>query len=179
MITNPRPFSATEILILSAIAVTAALTYLFLRRRQTDPATAVAWALLATVAVSLPFTVSVIVKDIRAARSYTPFAAARVGPEDNGLDTTMVDRIARRLPRHATYVLVLDPGIEPNLSGVFRVWTLVDLLPRVAVRDPKDAEWVVALGKRPDELGIQAREVRAVRATRASPLVAWVGETTP
>ena len=178
MITNPRPFSATEILILCAIAVAAVLAYLF-RRRQTDPATAVAWALLATVAVSLPFTVSVIVKDTRAARSYTSFAAARVGPEDNGLDTTMVDRIARRIPPHATYVLVLDPGIEPNLSGVFRVWTLVDLLPRVAVRDPKDAEWVVALGKRPGELGIQARAVRVVRAKRESPLVAWVGETTP
>ena len=179
MFTNLRPLSATETLVLCAIAVVATSTYLVLRRRETDLATAVACALLATVAVSLPFTALAIVKDIRAARSYTPFEAARVGPEDNGLDTTIVDRIARLVPRHATYVLVLDPGIEPDLSGVFRVWALVDLLPRVAVRDPKDAEWVVALGKRPEALGVRARDVRAVRATRASRLVAWVGETTP
>jgi hypothetical protein len=179
VITNPRPFSATEILVLCAIAAAATLTYLFLRRRETDPATAVAYALFATVAVSLPFTVSVIVKDIRASRSYTPFAAARVGPEDNGLDTTMVDRIAHRIPRHATYVLVEDPGIEHNLSSVSRTWALVDLLPRVAVQHPEDAEWVVALGKRPAAFGVRARNVRAVRAKRAPRLVAWVGETTP
>jgi hypothetical protein len=179
VITNPRPFSATEILVLCAIAVAATLVYLVFRRRQTDPATAVAYALLATIAVSLPFTLSVIVKDIREARSYTPSEAARVGPEDNGLDTTMVDRIARIVPRHATYVLVSDPGIEANLRGVFRVWTLVDLLPRVAVRDPRDAGWVVTLGKRPEALGIRARNVRAVRARRAPHLIAWVGETTP
>jgi hypothetical protein len=169
--------SATEILLLCAIAIAATLTYVVLCRRETDPATTLAIALLATVAISLPITVSAIVKDIRHARSYTPFAAARVGPEDNGVDTTMIDRIARRIPRRATYVLVLDPRIDPGLSGVFRLWALVDLLPRVAVRDPHDADWVVALGKRPDALGVKARDVRAVRATRVPRLVAWVGET--
>ena len=44
-ITNPRPFSATEILVLCAVAAAAALTYVFRRRRETDPATAVAYAL--------------------------------------------------------------------------------------------------------------------------------------
>jgi hypothetical protein len=179
VITNPRPFSATEILVLCILAIAAGLAYILARRRETDLATAVAFALLATVVVSLPFTVSVIVKDIREASSYSQFQAARVGPEDNGLDTTMVDRIARIVPRHATYVVVSDPAIESNLSGVIRIWTLVHLLPRVAVRDPKDAQWVISFGKRPAALGIEAGNVRAVAATRASRLVAWVGVRTP
>jgi hypothetical protein len=89
----------------------------------------------------------------------------------------MVDRIAAIVPRHATYLMVRDPALDPDLSGVFRVWALTSLLPRVVVRNPDDAQWVVALGKRPEAFGLKARDARAVRATHGSRLVAWVGRT--
>jgi hypothetical protein len=38
--------------------------------------------------------------------------------------------------------------------GLIRFWTFTSLLPRIAVQDPKDAQWVIVYRANPDKLGV-------------------------
>lgn len=177
MITNPRPLTTGEALLLfvaAAIAIVVARSVWPQRLRISLPAL-VAVSLLASVAVTGPFTLWSTVSDIRAAHGYSRFEAARVGPEDNGIDTTVVDRIAKRIPRHSTFVLRFAPGVEPAISSVFRVWSLTALLPRVALSDAQTADWIITFGASPRQLGLDASAVRKIRSSRNPHLSAWVG----
>lgn len=152
-----------------------AVLVLFFRRRSLSLPTLVAACLLASVLVSAPFTAWAFVGDVRAARGFSTFDAARVGAESNGIDTRVIDRIARRIPEHASYAIVLAPGADPDVTAVFRIWTLTVLLPRVAVADSRKAEWIVTFGASPAQLGVPASGVRRVRSNRSRSLDAWVG----
>lgn len=175
MFTNPHPLTAAEVLALCGGAVMVAVLVLLLRRRSLSLPTLVAASLLASVLVSAPFTAWAFVSDVRAARDLSPFDAARVGAESNGIDTTVIDRIARRIPEQARYAIVLAPGADPDITSVFRIWALTVLLPRVAVADARKAEWVVTFGASPARLGVSASGVRRVRSNRSRRLDAWVG----
>jgi hypothetical protein len=175
VITNPKPFTAVEILLLCGIGVSLTVGFLVMRRRERSPSVLVASALLATVVVSLPFTASAVVKDVRKAHGYSAYDAARVGPESNGLDTSMIDRIAAIIPKHATYEILFSPRVDVSVAGVFRVWSLTNLLPRVAVDEDRDADWIVTVGARPSAFEVQVDSVRRVASERRYPLTAWVG----
>jgi hypothetical protein len=176
VITNPKPMTAAEVLVLCALAVLAVVLFLVIRRRRLPFPTIVALALLASVAVSAPFTAHAVIKDVRGAHRYSARRAERIGPEDNGLDTTVVDRIARRIPPHATYSIVTARSVPQSVATVFRVWALTMLMPRVAVSDSGGADWIVSLGAPPSRFGVRARAVEAVPWTHGRVLAAWVGE---
>jgi hypothetical protein len=176
VITNPRSLTAAEMLVLCVLAVLSVVVFLLVRRRNLPFPTLVAVALLATVAVSAPFTADGVINDVRAAHGYSPFRAERVGPEGNGLDTTVVDRIAERIPRHATYAIVIARSAPQDVGAVFRIWALAFLLPRVAVSDPAAADWIVSFGAPPRHFGVRARAVEAVPWRHGPSLTAWVGE---
>jgi hypothetical protein len=175
VITNPKPLTAAAVLVLCFAAFVVIGIVLVARRRRVSFPALVAVALLATVAVTAPFTAVAVARDIRAAHDYTPFRSERVGPEDNGLDTTVVDRIGRRIPRDATYAIVIGRSVPQNVATVFRVWALTLLLPRVAVDNPHRAGWIVSLGSSPNSLGVPARGVEPVPWSHGRTLTAWVG----
>ena len=167
--------SAEEVVLLCGGAVIVTVLFVFLRRSPVSSPTLVAASLLASVLASAPFTARDVFNDARAARDSTAFAADRVGPESNGIDTTVIDRVARLIPRHATYALVFAPGLDPGITGVFRAWALPVLLPRVAVARTADPEWVVSFAAPPGQLGVSARSVHLIRSARSPRLDAWVG----
>jgi hypothetical protein len=174
VITNPKPLTAAEVLVLCGLAVFAVLV--FLRRRRLPVPALVAVSLLASVAVSAPFTAFGVVKDVRVARDYSPFRADRIGPESYGVDTTVVDRIAKRIPRHATYAIVTAPKVPIDVRSVFHYWVTSFLLPRIAVSDPAHADWIISLGAPPSRFGARTHDVEAVPWTHGRRLTAWVGE---
>jgi hypothetical protein len=175
VITNPRPLTTGEALLLCAAAAVLVVLVLFARRRQLSASTCIAAALIAGVAATAPFTGWSIASDAWSARDYSAFAAARIGPEDNGIDTKVVDRVALLIPRRATYAIVIAPRANQARGGVFRVWTLAALLPRVAVEDLSKADWVVTFGAPPERLGLPVRDVHPVRSQRSGRMTAWVG----
>lgn len=173
MITSPRPLTAAEVLLLCLSA--ACVAALFLRAQRRSLPTLVAVSLLASVAAIAPFEAWAVVKNARASRALSTFAADRFGPESNGIDTTVLDRAARRIPKHATYVIALSPRANAAAADVFADWAQAELLPRIRVADPGAARWVITFGASPRQLGISASAVRFIASKRDSRLGAWVG----
>jgi hypothetical protein len=175
VITNPRPLTAAEVLLLCVGAVVVVALVLRARRPNISLATLVAASLCASVIVSAPFTAWSLVKDIRVSRDYSTFQADRIGPEGNGLDTTVVDRVAERIPTSGTYAFVIAPKGAETIGTVFRIWAEAVLLPRHEVAKPSKGQWVVSFGASPAMLGVSARAVRIIRSGRSPRLDAWVG----
>jgi hypothetical protein len=153
------------------------LAVLVLRARQrTVPlTTAIAVALLASVVATAPFTAWAIVRNARVSRDLSAFAADRFGPENDGIDTSVIDRAARRIPKGATYAIVFAPRLNAAVGAAFKVWAEAVLLPRVQVTDLGRASWVITFGASPRRLGVQARAVTVVSSSRGPRLDAWVG----
>jgi hypothetical protein len=173
VITNPRPLTTAEALLL-CVGAALLVGYAAYRRRQ-SLSVVIASALLATVVVTAPFTAWSVIRDARQSRHYSAWAAARVGPEGNGVDTSVIERAATVIPRDATYELFLSPADGFARDGVFRLWALQALLPRVAVEDQKKAQWVVAFGAQPSSFGVHATDVHWLKSARDPKLAAWVG----
>jgi hypothetical protein len=93
----------------------------------------------------------------------SPQAAAAVGAEDAGLDPTVFDRLTRIIPAHATYWIDTSPRLpSPDLANTFPLWASGALLPRLAVRMPQAAEWIVIWGYSPKRLRIAVRGLRVL-----------------
>lgn len=174
MITNPSPLTTAEAFLLCVVAAALVVGFVLMRHRQSLPVL-IAVALISTVVATAPFQAWSIVRDAKRSRHYSAFAAARVGAESNGVDTTVVDRAAKLIPRRATYEILLSPANGPSRDGVFRVWALTALLPRLAVEDIHKAQWVLAFGAPPRSFGVRATNVRRLPSTRGPKLAAWVG----
>jgi hypothetical protein len=122
-----------------------------------------------------PVTAWAIVSDIRAAKQLSALDAERFGPEEYGLDTSLIDRVARVIPRGATYQLVFSDGLDPNRASVFRIWSLAALLPRRAVADGSSPEWIVSWGVKPSELDAPVKDVRVVEPEAEADPPVYVG----
>jgi len=143
----PRLLSGAESLLLASVgAVIGVLLTVHLCRRSgstVQAATALAAALVASSLAVAPVTAWAVISDLRNARELTAREAERSGPEGEGLDTAVVDRLAALIPRDATYALAFSPRVHPDHALVFRLWALSSLLPRVAVANPAAADWIV------------------------------------
>jgi hypothetical protein len=73
-----------------------------------------------------------------AARVYTPADAAQGGAPAAGANPVFLTWAANYIPAHDTYYLVAQ-----NLTGGIGYWTSYQLLPRRAVRSPRDAHWLI------------------------------------
>ena len=122
-----------------------------------------------------PVTAWAIVSDIRAAKQLSARAAERFGPEDNGLDTSLIDRVARVIPPRATYNVAFSDRIDPERAAVFRIWSLTALLPRRAVVDGFPPEWIVSWGVPPSELEVPVMDVRVIEPEAGSDPPDYVG----
>lgn len=142
------------------------------RRRA---AIAIACALAAGSLAAAPITAWAIITDIRAAHRLTEREAARLGPEAYRVDTATIDRVAALIPRDETYALVVADAVDPDRSGVFRLWSLTALMPRVARVDPRSAQWVVAWGVPPNDLEVRLANVRRLELADGSEPPVYVG----
>ena len=174
MLALPSATERTSLLLALVIGLPAALlTAWFLRRRLLEalPAssgrTGVVWTIVlaAFVAVaSAPSTAWRISEDVRYTSGISRSVAERIGAYENFLDATIFDDVVHRLPPDATYhVRVARSVPKPLARASFRGWALTALLPRRAVVDPAEADWILSWGVDPRTLGVATREVEMLR----------------
>jgi hypothetical protein len=176
----PHLLSATEALLLAASgAFLGALLAAFSERRSSGPARAagaIAGALVVSSLAVAPVTAWAVISDLQAADKLTAREAERIGPEEAGVDTAVIDGVAQLVPENASYALVFGDRVDPDRALVFRLWALSALLPRVAVADPESADWIVGWGVSPRDLGVTVGRVRALRPRGRSDPPVYIGE---
>ena len=64
--------------------------------------------------------------------------------------------LRRLIPKHDRYYLQTD-------YGLIHFWTFTSLLPRIAVDDVRDADWVISYRTDPHALGVRFSSVRTIR----------------
>jgi hypothetical protein len=170
--TAPRLLTGPESLLLAASAAVlgAFLAARFKRWPSSGAraAGAVAAALVASTLAVAPVTAWGIFSDIRAAHRLSERDAERIGPEENLLDTSVIDRVAALIPRGDTYALVLSQTVDVDRRRVFRLWSLPALLPRIASKDPSSSDWVVSWGVSPPDLGVSVADVHVLEHRQGS-----------
>lgn len=163
MFTAPRLLTGPESLLLasfgSLLGALLAARFGHWSSSRARVAGAIGAALAASTLAVAPVTAWAMVSDIRASLRLSARDAERIGPEENGLDTSVTDRVAGLIPRDDTYALVFPERVDPDRALVFRLWSLSGLLPRVAVTDPSTSDWIVSWGVPPRGLGVPVDEV--------------------
>jgi hypothetical protein len=116
-----------------------------------------------------PLLIWIDVRSTKTSARLGPSAAADVGARDAGLDPTVFTRIAQIVPAHATYWIDTSSTIGSSTARqAFPVWASGSLLPRIAVAEPDEADWVVIWGYSPRRLRIDVVGLR-VLAVRTPP----------
>jgi hypothetical protein len=147
-------------------AVLALVIVLALWRRALAPlgrATGlIAAAALAGGVAAAPVTAWRIVEAVRYSTSL-PAPVARDWPDyHNYLEPKVYQELRRVIAAGETYAVAVAPDIEPLAArAAFTGWPLATLLPRRAVADPREADWLVTWGVDPRTLSsVHARSVR-------------------
>jgi hypothetical protein len=178
----PRLLTGPESLLLAAVgaAVGAFLVFRFSRwsAARARAAGAIAAALVASSLAVAPVTAWAVISDIRDARQLSERDAARIGPEERGLDTAVLDRVAALIPSDETYALVISDNVDPDRRLLFRLWALSALLPRVAVTDPSSSHWFVGWGVPPPAAGVSVAGTKVLRSNNSSDAPVYVGRVT-
>jgi len=121
-----------------------------------DGATVVAWIVLGATAVTLgstPFVAWRIVEDIRYTSGIDSWLRPRYGVSVFRVHPEIFDNAKARIPPGDTYYLDPSDKVEYTSRSAFRLWALGYLLPRVAVSNPEEADWIVTLGVDPRTVG--------------------------
>lgn len=155
----PQHPGAVGLAVLALGLVVGALYGLRARRRVSGAFVgqpSVAWVVVLLVAVGIgtaPFIAWRIVEDIRYTSSIDAWLVPRYGVSVYEVHPEIFDNAAARIPAGDTYYVISDPGLDRTSRAAFRQWALGYLLPRVAVADPGDAQWILTLGVRPASIG--------------------------
>ena len=130
-----------------------------------ERATAVTLAAAIGVTVgSVPFSSWRIVEDLRFTTGLNDEEMEGAGPIHNFIQPYLLDGVVPLIPVGDTYVAVAGPGVREELARTaFPYLALTRLFPRVAARRPAEADWIVAWGEDPRDLGVDVRDVRVVR----------------
>jgi hypothetical protein len=139
------------------LAAAAAVVYLFRRARGTGrrvgPAAGAAALALAVAGGTLPLTVWRVAHDLDHTTALAPDEARGAGPIQAFLQPYLLDEAARALPPGATYAAVTGPGVPyATAAKAFPSLARDAFFPRLAVEDPRAAEWIVAWGVDPAEV---------------------------
>ena len=149
-------------LILGAVVAAVAWRRLRVLLAPTGGATSgVAAVLAAALASSVglaPFIAWRIVQDVRYTTMIPRPTVERIAAFENNLSGDAFDRIASVLPRDATYYVKVADPTKQN----FEFWARSVFLPRIAVADPQEAEWLVLQGIDPLTLGVRIASVKAI-----------------
>ena len=163
MFAAPRLLTGPESLLLAALGavVGAFLVARFGRWSSSSARTAgaIAAALVASALAVAPVTAWAMISDIRASQRLSGREAERIGPEQNGFDTSVTDSVAGLIPRDDTYAVLFSDQVDSDRARAFRLWSLAALLPRVATTDPLSSDWIVSWGVSPRDRGVPVSDV--------------------
>lgn len=109
--------------------------------------------LIATGLGSAPYVTWRFVTDIRYTSKIDSWLAPRYGVSEHGVHPELFDNAAALIPPGATYYLAPAPDLPSRMRSAFIAWSLGYLLPRIAVSDPADADWILTLGVDPATVG--------------------------
>ena len=122
---------------------------------------AVAGVLAAALASSVglaPYLAWRVVQDLRYTSKIQRPIVERIAAYENNLDGAAFDEVAQIIPRHATFYVKASDPTRMN----FELWALSALLPRIALSDPGQAQWILTLGIDPRTLGVALATVRRI-----------------
>ena len=128
--------------------------------RGASGATALVAALaLASALGPAPFFAWRIVQDLRYTTTLPGRIAERMGAYESFLDAASFDTIAAAIPPGDTYFVA---STKEGGGLFFLPWARTALLPRIAVGDPHDADWLLTYGVDPRALGLEVEGVREI-----------------
>ena len=129
-------------------------------------AVAIVTALLSFAVVTVfPDRVVTAVRDTQTFRELSAYERVRWSGHRVVADSRAFDALRARIPPGATYYLQIEGAGGKRVSGgAFRHWALGWLLPRIAVRSPAEAEWVIAKNADPRRLEIEYVGVERIAA---------------
>jgi hypothetical protein len=139
----------------------------------------VGWIVLVLVATTVgaaPFIGWRIVEDIRYTSTIDPWLAPRYGVSVFRVHPEIFDNAAKRIPPGDTYFLAPSRRLDRTTREAFRQWALANLLPRVAVADPDQAQWILTLGVDPAGLGPQISRTWRVKEAVSGLPPAYLGK---
>jgi len=110
-------------------------------------------ALIATTVGAVPFIAWRVVEDIRYTSALDPYIVPRYGVSVYGVHPEIFDNAVLHIPRADTYYLAPSTTIDRTAQRAFTEWALGYLLPRRAVVDPAEANWIVTFGIDPRKVG--------------------------
>jgi hypothetical protein len=146
-------------LVLLAVGALLGLVLVMAGRSRVGSDRSAGWLVLlalgATVA-GMPYTLWRVSEDIRATWTVGPAHARYVGAETKLIDGELAARVGEVLPRGATYYVAVAPDAFAEIQASLGPWLGYALVPRLQVREPEDADWIVTWGATPDELGLGA-----------------------
>jgi hypothetical protein len=125
---------------------------------------------------AVPFVVWRFVEDLRVTTTLRGYDRAAAGPVQAYLPGYLVDGARPLIPRTATFATVVEPRVPwAPARAAFPVLTMETLFPRVSVRDPRRADYVVTWGVRPGRVAPVSRVWVARRQAGPYPAV-YVGK---
>jgi hypothetical protein len=129
----------------------------------------VALAFACGVAVA-PWNAWRVVVDARFSASLGRAEAEGYAPTEVGVDPRLFAAIERTIPPTDTFYVRASPEIDAGSAvPLFEVWQLKELLPRVAVEDPAEADWIVTWGVDPANLGVAVEQVTTLEVGEGLP----------
>src|SRR3954469_8796509 len=164
---HPGRYGALFIVLgLLAAAVLAPFVWRSLRRSlPLAESVLLAVSLLSTVAAA-PFLAWRIVEDVRYTSRLTHPQAERIGGDMQHIDHRAIDRLRALIPPGATFYVTAPASVAPSARRGVTYWTGYALQPRIRVRDPAHADWIVGWNRDPRTA---ARVDRVVRVSPPGP----------
>lgn len=133
---------------------------------------------LIVTAAAVPYLVWRFAEDIRYTTQLDAYEARSAGPIEAYLPGYLADGAARYVPRNATYAVVVGAGIEwPQAKAAFPALVQQALFPRHSAAKPRDADYVVTWGVRP-EAAVRVKTVWTVHRRFGSYPAVFVGQVT-
>lgn len=132
--------------------------------------------LIATGLGSAPFVTWRFVTDIRQTSKIDAWLLPRYGVSEHGLHPELFDNAAALIPEGDRYYLAPSPELPSAMRSAFVEWSLGYLLPRIAVSDPEDADWILTLGVDPETVGPELSQVWVVKEALGDAPAASLGK---
>lgn len=139
----------------------AAARALALRWSSQVPVTRLTFVVAIAVSVLItPFLAMSAVENVRSHSRLSNRAKASWGADLVDLAPRAFSEAEARIPIRATYYVTVTAQVTSFARMSFIAWTNGAFLPRVAVRNPGDAHWIVSWGSVPRLEGVKFVEVR-------------------
>lgn len=135
--------------------------------RQGALALGVALLALCSAVAVVPYSVWRIAEDIRHTSSISRSEAETTGASLNSLRPSVFEELRRAIPPGDSYYVGAGAGVASPARDAFIEWSATALLPRLPVRSPESADWIVTWGIPPDRYHVPLARVRVLARASA------------